>query len=86
MENLETAFLLMVVGMATVFVILLIVIYLGKLLISLVNKYAPEEVVAVKQTSSQAPVPIPGNILAAITAAVNVVTQGKGKVTKVEKL
>lgn len=28
MENLETAFLLMVVGMATVFVILLIVIYL----------------------------------------------------------
>ena len=56
MENLETAFLLMVVGMATVFVILLIVIYLGKLLISLVNKYAPEEVVSVKQTSSQAPV------------------------------
>ena len=86
MENLETAFLLMVVGMANVFVILLIVIYLGKLLISLVNKYAPEEVVSVKQTSSQAPVPIPGNILAAITAAVNVVTQGKGKVTKVEKL
>lgn len=86
MENLEKAFLLMVVGMATVFVILLIVIYLGKLLISLVNKYAPEEVVSVKQTSSQAPVPIPGNILAAITAAVNVVTQGKGKVTKVEKL
>ena len=86
MENLETAFLLMVVGMATVFVILLIVIYLGKLLISLVNKYAPEEVVSVKQTSSQAPVPIPGNILAAITAAVNVVTQGTGKVTKVEKL
>ena len=86
MENLETAFLLMVVGMATVFVILLIVIYLGKLLISLVNKYAPEEVVSVKQTSSQAPVPMPGNILAAITAAVNVVTQGKGKVTKVEKL
>ena len=86
MENLETAFLLMVVGMATVFVILLIVIYLGKLLISLVNKYAPEEVVSVKQTSSQAPVPIPGNILAAITAAVNVVTQGKGKVTKGEKL
>ena len=86
MENLETAFLLMVVGMATVFVILLIVIYLGKLLISLVNKYAPEEVMSVKQTSSQAPVPIPGNILAAITAAVNVVTQGKGKVTKVEKL
>ena len=71
MENLETALLLMVVGMATVFAILLLVIYLGKLLISLVNKYAP---------------PIPGNIVAAITAAVNVVTQGKGKVTKIEKI
>ncbi|MEO5145008.1 oxaloacetate decarboxylase, partial [Bacteroides ovatus] len=32
------------------------------------------------------PAPVPGNILAAITAAVNVVTQGKGKITKVEKL
>ena len=43
MENLNTALLLMVVGMATVFAILLIVIYLGKGLIALVNKYAPEE-------------------------------------------
>lgn len=49
MENLETALLLMVVGMATVFAILLLVIYLGKLLISLVNKYAPEEQPLVKQ-------------------------------------
>ena len=86
MENIETAILLMVVGMATVFVILLIVIYLGKLLITLVNKYAPEEVAPAKQDTPRGPAPIPGNTLAAITAAVNVVTQGKGKVTKVEKL
>ena len=85
MENLETALLLMVVGMATVFAILLIVIYLGKLLISLVNKYAPEEKLPAKQ-GAQSPVPIPGNIVAAITAAVNVVTQGKGKVAKIEKI
>jgi len=85
MENIETAILLMVVGMATVFVILLIVIYLGKLLITLVNKYAPEEVPA-KKEALQGPAPIPGNIMAAITAAVNVVTLGKGKITKVEKL
>ena len=37
MENLETALLLMVVGMATVFANHLLVINLGKLLISLVN-------------------------------------------------
>ena len=48
MENLNIALLLMVVGMATVFAILLIVIYLGKGLIALVNKYAPEEVVTAK--------------------------------------
>ena len=40
MENIETGLLLMVVGMTTVFAILLIVIYLGKGLIVLVNKYA----------------------------------------------
>ena len=81
MENLNLALLLMVVGMATVFAILLIVIYLGKLLIALVNKYAPEEV-----APANAPAAIPGNIMAAINAAVTVVTQGKGKVAKVEKI
>lgn len=84
MENLNTALLLMVVGMATVFAILLIVIYLGKGLIALVNKYAPEEVAA--KAAGNAPAPIPGNIMAAISAAVTVVTQGKGKVAKVEKI
>lgn len=86
MENFETALLLMVVGMTTVFAILLIVIYLGKVLIKLVNKYAPEEVSSVRQAVTQKSVPISGNILAAIAAAVNVVTQGKGKVSKVEKI
>jgi len=85
MENLNLALLLMVVGMATVFAILLIVIYLGKLLIALVNKYAPEEVAPAKQAAN-APAAISGNIMAAINAAVTVVTQGKGKVAKVEKI
>ena len=84
MENLNTALLLMAVGMTTVFAILLIVIYLGKGIL-LVNKYAPEEVVPDKK-GAQGPAAIPGNILAAISAAVTVVTQGKGKVAKVEKI
>lgn len=87
MENLNTALLLMVVGMATVFVILLIVIYLGKGLIALVNKVAPEEEVpARKVAAQQGPAPIPANILAAINGAVSVVTHGKGKVAKVERV
>lgn len=86
MENFETALLLMVVGMATVFAILLIVIYLGKLLIFLVNKYAPAEVTPAKAAAAAKPAPIPANIMAAINAAVSVVTHDKGKVAKVEKL
>ena len=85
MENLNIALLLMIVGMATVFAILLIVIYLGKGLIALVNKYAPEEVAPADQ-ASKSPAAVPCNIMAAISAAVTVVTQGKGKVAKVEKL
>lgn len=85
MEDFNTALMLMMVGMVTVFCILLIVIYLGKGLILLVNKYAPEETVPDKK-AAQGPAAIPGNILAAISAAVTVVTQGKGKVSKVEKL
>ncbi|MDR1403185.1 MAG: OadG family protein [Tannerellaceae bacterium] len=90
MENLEIGLLLMVVGMATVYVILLIVIYLGKGLITLVNKYAPEETTVKKQVS---PSPIQssahnlsGSATAAIVSAVSLVTAGKGNVTKIEKL
>ena len=85
MENLNIALLLMIVGMATVFAILLIVIYLGKGLIALVNKYAHEEVAPATQAAN-APAAVPGNIMAAISAAVTVVTQCKGKVAKVEKI
>ncbi|MDE6215576.1 OadG family protein [Bacteroides sp.] len=85
MENLNTAFLLMVVGMTTVFAILLVVIYLGKALIALVNRYAPEEAAPAK-AAANGPAPIPANIMAAISAAVAVVTHDKGKVAKVEKI
>ena len=47
MENIGLALQLMVVGMVTVFIILMIVIQLGKWLIQIVNKVAPEEPLAV---------------------------------------
>ena len=91
MENIETGLLLMVVGMATVFVILLIVIYLGKALIWAVNKYAPEEEGTKKVTKVAAAVKAPTNALssqetAVIVSAVSMATQGLGKVVKIEKL
>lgn len=90
MENIETGLLLMVVGMATVFVILLIVIYLGKGLIWAVNKYAPEEE-GTKKVVKVAAVKAPTNALssqetAVIVSAVSMATQGLGKVVKIEKL
>ena len=59
MENLSLALLLMVDVMATVFVILLIVIYLGKGLIWMVNKYAPAEELPEKAKGGPAPIPAP---------------------------
>ena len=85
MEPLNEALKLMVVGMATVFSILLIVIYLGKSLIALVNKYVPEEVAPAVAKAGK-PAPIPPHIMAAISAAVSAITKDKGKVAKVEKL
>lgn len=84
MENLEIALMLMVVGMATVFVILLIVIYLGKGLIAVVNKIAPEENPK-KKTSMVTPTADAG-AMDAIKAAVDILTAGKGQVVKIEKL
>jgi len=98
MENIQTGLLLMVVGMTTVFIILLIVIYMGKGLIAMVNKYAPEEIVVKKQAPVRvsAPVSVPVAAMAtdnlsnadaaAIISAVSVVTGGKGKVTEIKKI
>ena len=92
MENIETGLLLMVVGMTTVFAILLIVIYLGKGLITLVNKYDPEEEIAKKQVATASPLAfaqsgaVGGQETAAIVSAISMVTGGKGRVVKIEKM
>lgn len=51
MEKLNTAFMLLAVGMGTVFAILLIIIYFSKLLILLVNRFAPDEGVNIGRNS-----------------------------------
>jgi oxaloacetate decarboxylase gamma subunit len=89
MEYLELGLLLMVVGMLTVFAILLLVIGLGKGLIALVNKYSPEQVVAVGPARKAPALPsdkvLPEPVTAAIVSAVSVLTAAQGNVTKIEK-
>jgi len=84
LTNMETALLLMIVGMGTVFVILILIIYLSKLMIMAVNKFAPEEEVATKKTASAAPAAIPANVEAAIKAAIAQVAP-KAMVTSIKK-
>ena len=75
---------LMFTGMGTVFFILIMVVVLGNLIIRLTNSFATETVKpAVVGASSPEMAP---NKLAAIVTAVDVVTQGRGKVSSVEKL
>lgn len=88
-SDLNTALLLLIVGMTTVFVILSLVVLSGRLLIRLVNTYAPEPLVL----KPSAPVPlvsppksaISPAVVASIVAAVDQVTGGKGKVQKIKK-
>lgn len=88
MDIIGEALQLLVVGMLTVFVILLIVIFLGKGLIALVNKYAPEEQVPQKKVTAMGSVvtPVDAQTKSIIDAAVSQLTGGKGVVSKIQKI
>lgn len=72
------------IGMGTVFLILSFVVLSGNALIRIVNKYLPQQAKAQISTSSPADTIAPDTV-AAIVAAVEMVTGGKGKVTSIEK-
>jgi oxaloacetate decarboxylase gamma subunit len=83
-EGFSTAIMLLAVGMVTVFTILALVVVFGNILISLVNKFIPEEKIdtIVNKVSNGA---IDQQKVAAIVSAVDVVTKGKAKVTSIKK-
>ena len=72
--------MLMLVGMVTVFAILLIVIYGSRLMIRLVNRIAPAETVA------PAPVQVDALTREVLDAAVAQLTGGKGHITNITRL
>lgn len=76
---------LMIVGMVTVFAVLLIIINLSKLLIKVVNKIAPEEEVKTKAVAPKV-TPIAADVMEVIRQTVMQVTGGKGTVANVMKL
>lgn len=94
MENLSLGLQLMVVGMLTVFAILLIVINGSKLLIAIVNQIAPEKAVAPKKqiaTQQNAAIlstdtTIDAATMEILNQAVAQITQGKGRLANATKL
>ena len=82
MENLGVGLLLMLVGMVTVFVILLIVIYGSQLLISVVNKIAPAGDLPVSGTQPEL-APLTRSVL---EQAVAQITGGRGHITNITKI
>ena len=88
-SDLNTALLVSIVGMSTVFVILSLVVLSGRFLIRLVNRYAPEVAISKKTISPlisrQPEGDISPSVMAAIVAAVEQITEGSGKVNKIEK-
>jgi len=82
-ENLSNAFSIMVVGMITVLIILGLVVLIGNLLIRVTNRFWPlPENQGKPGAGTQS---ISSGTMAAIIAAVETVTGGRGKVTKIEK-
>lgn len=88
----SNALILLTIGMITVFVVLLLVVIAGKALIALVNRYGDEET-----SEIPASLPLKNNsglrrqhtnpaIIAAISAAVEHATHGRGRVTSINKL
>ncbi|GEM_PF-53409 len=76
---------LMIVGMVTVFAVLVIIIQLSNLLIKIVNKVAPEEDVKPAKTAARV-MPIAPDVVEAINQAVAKITGGKGTVAEIKSL
>lgn len=83
MANINEALSLLLVGMITVFIILGLVVVLGNLVIRLTNRFTPVSLQSQDPVSSHRRVHT--KKLAAIVAAVDAITEGKGQITSIDK-
>ena len=80
-EGLQLSMNLLLIGMTTVFVILTLVVGGGKLLIAISNRYYKEEPSPVTGHGDDEDIPV-----AIISAVVQLVTDGEGKIDKIKKI
>lgn len=83
-SNIVEALKLLVVGMGTVFAVLLIIIEGGKLLIKAVNRFVPED--ESEQAKAASVTDVSPAVAKAIDAAVSQITGGQAKVIDIKKL
>jgi len=86
MSDFNIALELLGVGMVTVFIILALVVIVGNLIIRFVNKYIPEETAKVIPVAANQQGMLNPKKVAAIVSAVKIITSGKGKISKIEKI
>ena len=82
MGNYEQAFILLITGMSTVFIILMIVVLIGRVSISILNRFPEKVLVLPKNTIGV----LTQKKMVALTVAVNIATQGQAKVVKIERI
>ncbi|MFV0346754.1 MAG: hypothetical protein ACK5IQ_10990 [Bacteroidales bacterium] len=68
-------------GISLVFTVLVIVMLVGKLLIRITNKLPHQDKPLINRLKQQT---ISNNVLAAITATVNILTGGRGVITEIK--
>lgn len=78
-ENLQTALIVLAIGMITVFIVLGLVVLTGQLIIKVVNSLHQD-----RHSSDTASSSIPAPHVAAITAAVEQISRGKAIIQKIE--
>jgi len=83
MNNFQIALELLLVGMTTVFFILMLVVLIGRTSITILNKFYPEKVIEAIETK---PGLLTKNKMVAISTAINIATSGKAKVVKIERI
>lgn len=74
--------MLMLIGMISVFIVLLIVVVGGRILISIVNRYFPGQNIKSKQGGDHT---ISSKTMAVLAATVAHVTGGKGVISEITK-
>lgn len=89
--DLQTALVVLIVGMTTVFSILSLVVLAGSLLIRIVNRFFPAPIIQSGTTNTPSPIlsdktSFNKSKLAAIVAAVDLITDHKGIVEKIERV